>query len=156
MRLHLIRHGKTEAIREGQRDFDRELVPRGIAQSEAIGHLINGSQNLKIYCSSAVRTRQTFKSIASIATLSEACYLEDLYLCSKETFLDLIWQEKSECELLFVGHNFGISDLLSYFTGERYIMRTGEYMVLEFDCPSWAECSRDMARIALQFRSEVR
>lgn len=156
MRLHLIRHGKTEVQRSGQQDFDRELLPRGRVQSEAIATVIKVPEGLISYCSGAVRTRQTFETIASAINLPEAQYLDELYLCQKETYLRIIWNEQSGNELLFVGHNFGISDLLTYFTGERYIMRTGEYIVLDFDCDSWKECSRDMAKVIVQYRSTVR
>lgn len=152
LRLHLVRHGKTERTSKSGTDFDRQLIEKGIKQSRAVGKHLQVGHDVQVFCSSAARTRQTLEEIRSQADLPEAKYLKELYLCSTQDYLDLIWKIDGDSELLFIGHNFGISDLVSYLTDERTEMRTGEYIVIEFDLDSWKETSAGLGHITFRYR----
>lgn len=152
LKLHLVRHGKTERHAADSTDYNRKLIDRGIRQSIAVGSQLSFSRNVKVFCSSAMRTTETLEGIKTIKKLPEAKYLKELYLCSSNDYLNIIWKEKGDDELLFVGHNFGISDLASYLTDENIELRTGEYIVIGFDLDSWEEISKATGSIIYRYR----
>lgn len=99
-----------------------------------------------------MRTRQTLDEIRRVRQLPDARYLDQLYLCDTDTYLDLIWKQKEANELLFVGHNFGISDLVVYLTDSDIELRTGEYVVIEFDAENWNEVSAGTGTLTFRHR----
>lgn len=153
MQLHLIRHGKTNQASKTGRDFDRELLGRGIQQSQDLGKVISGGLNLNILCSSSQRTRETFENLCKTGTFSSAVYMDNLYLCSQNDLLEIIWKTNDRRDLMIIGHNFGISDLAGYFLDEDVEMRTGEYLLLEFPFDHWKEVSRATATLVHRYRS---
>lgn len=152
LRLHLVRHGKTERISPSGNDFDRRLIERGINQSRSVGLHHQWGNDLEVFCSSAERTRQTYNEIRSQVGLPDPTYSKELYLCGLDDYLDFIWRIKGSSELLFVGHNFGISDLATYLTDQQIELRTGEYIVIEFEQDNWNETSMGMGRIIYRHR----
>lgn len=155
MIIHLIRHGKTNQVSPSGRDYDRELLPKGHAQCEDLGTYLSLPSNCTVYCSSAVRTTQTFEIINRSQQLKFVSYHEDLYLCSREHFLRFINKLNHGNDILFVGHNYGISDLASYLLDEPIEMRTGEYISLQIDLDSWSQLSRGTATLFDRYRPRV-
>ena len=41
MKLHLLRHCKTETMTPTGKDFDRKLLPKGVAQSKLLAEFFN-------------------------------------------------------------------------------------------------------------------
>lgn len=157
MKLHIIRHAKTNQASSTGRDFDRELLPRGKRQCHTLAqHLRNqGLERVQIFCSSAVRTLQTWEGIERSAV--EPISWEkssNWYLCDYRTWLDKLWSVDRGEDILLIGHNFGISDLLSYLSGDNIILKTSEYIVLEFPFDHWSEISQETATIVHRFRPE--
>jgi len=155
--LHVIRHAKTlQEVVSGQ-DKDRELMEKGVAQSNLLGNYIQ-SHHIelgKILCSSAVRTMQT-KSIVC-QHLAERCdvdYRDNLYLASKETILKELSLEE-EKTITLIGHNEGISDLISYCSNEFIQMKTAEFITITFSVEQWTEITNDFGTILLRYRPEV-
>lgn len=155
MILHIIRHGKTNQESPTGKDFDRELLEKGVKQSELLGNYLKASSDCVVYCSSAKRTMQTFEIANKSWGLKHINVLEDLYLCSRDHLLQLIFSQEQHPEIMIVGHNFGISDLASYFLEEGIELRTGEYLALEFDIDTWQEASRGLATIRDRYRPRV-
>lgn len=154
LRLHLLRHAKTEQTSPTGKDFDRPLMPKGNLQCEGLKMFFKTLPPIDtVYCSMAKRTQQTLEVLLN--RLPEPNYGDDLYLCGSKTMLQLLWSEKPKGDILIVGHNFGISDLASYFSDEDIELRTGEYIRLVFDCDNWSETSRGMGVIKERFRPEV-
>jgi len=151
-RIHFIRHGKTEQHSDTGRDFDRKLVAKGINQSNAIGRELLAPSDATVYCSTAARTQETLENIMNHKELESVKKMNELYLCNMRLYLELIGECNSENELMFVGHNFGISDVVAYLTGDRLEMRTGEYIVLDFEVDSWKEISAELGTIAYRYR----
>jgi len=155
--LHVIRHAKTLQEVASGKDKDRELMEKGIAQSNLLGNYIQ-SHHIelgKIICSSAVRAMQT-KSIVC-QHLAERCnvdYRDSLYLASKETLLSELSSEH-EKTITIIGHNEGISDLLSYCTNEFIHMKTAEFMSITFPVEEWVDITNDFGTILLRYRPEV-
>ena len=156
MRLHILRHGKTNQKSPTGKDYDRELLPKGIGQCSAQSKHIRVSDDCTVWCSAAKRTRQTYSYLNASHSYPKASYFEDLYLCSRDHLLKQIWQKNDGDELFLIGHNFGISDLASYFLDELIELRTGEYICLAFPFDLWSETSRGTASLVDRFRPEVK
>ena len=69
--------------------------------------------------------------------------------------LEQLWNNTQESEILIVGHNFGISDLLNYYTGETILLGTCEYVCIDFGALKISESSKETGTISNQFRPEV-
>lgn len=156
MKLHLVRHGKAERESKSGHDFDRSLNTKGIAQTTALGtYLASKIGELEVWCSDAARTRETFESISKSCNLQPPKYFVDLYLCSKLDLLAHLWKRESNEDLIIIGHNFGISDLLSYLVEDNIEMRTSEYYCLDFGTLASNETSQGTGIIIDQYRPQV-
>ncbi|MBT5437585.1 histidine phosphatase family protein [Crocinitomicaceae bacterium] len=141
MIVNFLRHAKTELNSLSGRDFDRILIPEGHEQCQEVKSKLNRilSNETKIYCSTAVRTRQTAGLIFGNQKL--VGYFEELYLSNKETILEFICSQESHHEILIIGHNFGLSEIASYLSGAQVVMKTSGFIRLEFPGLSIAELS---------------
>lgn len=155
MKLHILRHAKTEYSSPSGHDIDRSLHPRGIQQAYMLRDFFESLTSIdEIWCSDAQRTRQTSEIVLQEMHPKPSYHIE-LYLASKQDILQEIWSFDLSKELLIIGHNFGLSDLVSYFTEDRIELRTGEYICLEFNSDSWAETSMGTAIVFDQYRPKV-
>ena len=116
-RLVLLRHAKAAAPEPGQRDVDRPLTARGLADAAAVGawlaaHL--GRPDL-VLCSPAVRTRQTWSgAVGAAANLAAAdVQLEpSVYEAWPDTLLDLVRAVPDDrATVVLVGHAPGVPAL---------------------------------------------
>lgn len=141
MIVNFLRHAKTELNSLSGRDFDRILIPDGHEQCQEVKSKLNRilSNETKIYCSTAMRTRQTAGLIFGNQKL--VGYFEELYLSNKETILEFICSQESHHEILIIGHNFGLSEIASYLSGAQVVMKTSGFIRLEFPGLSIAELS---------------
>jgi len=156
MKLHLVRHGDAEITSKSGKDFDRLLSERGLKQTQGLGlYLKNKITNSEFWCSDAARTRETLASIANTCPIHRPMYLKSLYLCSKQDLLHHIWKRESSKDLLIVGHNFGISDLLSYFVDDSIEMQTAEYYCIDFKELASNETFQGTGIIADHFHLQV-
>ncbi len=157
MKLHLLRHAKTEQFSPTGKDFDRELMERGRKQSAQLNQFLSNQdlKNTVVLCSSSARTKETLSFITANFK-EENCFFEkDLYLCSVKTFLEILWKMDDGNDLFIVGHNFGISDLANYFLGDEIEMRTAEYLLITFPFENWNETSRATGSLSLRYRPSV-
>lgn len=153
MKLHLIRHAKASGYSISGNDFDRKLSGKGIRQATELGQFLkNEIGNCAVSCSNAARTRQTLAIVGEQNTFSDIKFYDELYLCSKETYLEHMWQYPGKDDLVIFGHNFAISEVASYLTNEIIEMRTSEYVCILFENMTWSETSKGMGRIINQFR----
>jgi len=153
MKLHLIRHAKASGHSISGNDFDRELSEKGIRQATALGEFLkNEIGSCTVSCSNAARTRQTLDIIGKQNEFSDIKFYNELYLCSKETYLEHLWQYSGNNDLVIVGHNFGISEVASYLTNEIIEMRTSEYVCILFEDMTWRETSKGMGTKINQYR----
>lgn len=157
MRLHLIRHAKTNQFSPTGRDFDRQLMQRGWNQCVDLDLFLSKKELQKalVYCSSAVRTRETLEGICKNFNAENIQYHEDLYLCSFKTYLNHIWAAETGEDLVMIGHNFGISDLANYFLGGQMEMGTSEYVCISFPFQNWTELFQDTGELVDRFRSKA-
>lgn len=154
MKLHLLRHAKTNQISPTGKDFDRELLPRGYEQiAELKRYLQNHPIAPKhILCSTAVRTRQTLVELQALWPAVSILYIDELYLASKHTILDAICALNSPDDILVIGHNEGLSELTIYLSNQAVWHKTCGLVSLEFPFESSALVSKETGVIAGSFR----
>ncbi len=63
MKLHLIRHGKAEQGTIETTDINRKLSAKGIKQTTQLGNYLTKLNDIEVWCSDAIRTRETLFSI---------------------------------------------------------------------------------------------
>ena len=112
-------------------------------------------ENATVLCSSAARTKETLEGIKDNFQEKNIHYLEDLYLCSLQTYLKHIWSKDKQKDLVFVGHNFGISDTANYFLDTTDEMKTGEYVRISFPFEKWEETFAATGILEDRFRSNT-
>lgn len=152
--LYILRHAKTNQVSKTGRDYDRELLPKGIAQIQLLNNYFQSfeiDELTQFAVSAAKRTRQTFGGIKQLFANNPVAFHEELYLASKNELLQFIWKTTSTNDLFLIGHNEGISELTSYFLEEYVELGTAAFVHLQFDCDSWTEASRGLATLKNQF-----
>ena len=155
MIVNFLRHAKTETTSSSGKDYDRNLAPKGRAQCEEIKKIVNSilSDETIIYCSAAIRTRQTAELI--FGDQKSVSYSEELYLSTKEMILEFICSQESSQEILIIGHNFGISELVSYLSGSQVVMKTSGFVRLDFPNFSIRELSASTGVIQTIHRCDI-
>ena len=134
MTIHFLRHAKTNQISATGRDFDRELLPRGYEQLKEFREFASLRLNPieHIYCSSAMRTRQTLKEIIELFPKATISFHKDLYLATWTELLHIITKKNTAQTILLIGHNEGLSDLASYLSNTDIHLKTSGYTQLSF------------------------
>jgi len=126
MKLHLLRHAKTNQISPTGKDFDRELLPRAFEQSAELKRYLQDHTIAPkhILCSSAVRTRQTLDQIKAFFADVPVTFLDELYLASAGELLKIINELQSPedillktCGLVSLEFPFESSAMVSKETG---------------------------------------
>ena len=155
MKLHLLRHANAEALSSSENDIDRKLSLKGQKQCSELS-LVRSMlpEQVNTWCSQAERTKQTLYNLGLSADAKIEFSL-DLYLCTKSHLLQRIWLNDVPGDLLIVGHNFGISDLATYFLGDPIDLDTAEYVILEFQTELWEETSKGLATLFHRSRPQV-
>ncbi len=148
-KLFLVRHAKTEEGSFEKRDFDRELVNRGLQDATRLGKYFN-TKDIKpdqILSSDAPRAYATAELIASQMgyELSRIYKNHDIYEASVRTLLQLVSNLKNDWNsVMIVGHNPPINYLAEYLTGADIgHMYTGSCAIITFKTNFWMEASQD-------------
>ena len=121
--IFLLRHAKSDWSTLGQQDFERPLVKRGINDVLLISQYIQDNKHSvdAVFCSSAVRTKETFDLCAHSFNFSieKATYLDELYFGSVDKAIKLIkGLNNNLSSVLLVGHNPTMHILLEEITGK--------------------------------------
>jgi len=143
--LFLLRHGKAGKADEDETDYDRQLNKKGNGQIESVGrYLSSEDQNIaQLISSAAVRTKQTSQIVLNHITVDEITYDDKLYLANIDSILKTIKIEAQKNSVIYVGHNFGISDLATFLSGQQIAMSTGMIVHLTFNCEDWNLISKE-------------
>src|SRR5215204_174115 len=139
--LYLLRHAKSSWNDASLRDFDRPLNDRGREAAERIGKRL-ASEKLNaplVVCSPALRTRQTAEIVLSSSALrAEERFDERIYEASVRDLMEVISEIPDDQPIaIFIGHNPGFEELLTFLTGEVRRMPTCALAKIEFDVASW-------------------
>jgi phosphohistidine phosphatase len=154
MKLHLLRHAKTNPTSATGLDFDRELLPRGYEQLQEFKDFYAQHQFQvgQILCSSAIRTRQSYQAIAALFDGVPVTFIDDLYLASSKEMLKIINQFECTEDLLVIGHNEGISVLAFELTNDFLLLRTAGYVAIEFEFEHSGYISKGTGKTVASFR----
>jgi phosphohistidine phosphatase len=154
MKLHLLRHAKTNPHSPIGLDFDRELLPRGYEQIAELKTFLEAHpiEPKIVLCSSAMRTRQTLAEFQGLWSEASIQFIDELYLAEKEEILKLICAQNSSEEILVVGHNEGLSELAMNLARPRHLLKTCGFISIEFPFENSAYISQDTGRILAMFR----
>ncbi|MFB9389042.1 SixA phosphatase family protein [Streptomyces coeruleoprunus] len=119
-RIVLLRHAKADWSYES--DHERPLADRGRKDAPVAGRWLAGTgitPDLTL-CSTAVRTRETWKLVVSeLPQRPRTVYDERIYEASLGELIALLNETSDEVDdLLLVGHNPGIHALADALSGE--------------------------------------
>ncbi len=139
MRLILMRHA-TAATEEGRPDHDRPLTEQGVRDARTMGRWLRAQEMTPevVWCSSALRARQTWSAIAAVLTdppaQAEPSYLRSVYQAGPADLIDLLRDIPSSVEsVLVVGHNPTLQQAVAALTGENNDFPAGAVAVLDAD-----------------------
>ena len=142
----MLRHAKSSWAEASLADHERTLSTRGKRDAPKMGKRLAArevSPSL-IISSSAVRARRTAKIIAAALKYpAESLQIErDLYLATAEKILELVRsQEDNVSDLLVVGHNPGLTELVNRLLPELDLdnLATSGVVAMDFDTTKWSE-----------------
>ena len=154
MIVHLLRHAKTEVFSNTGKDFDRKLAPKGHQQCLELKVLLSKvmGEETNIFSSSARRTRETAQFIFDE---QEILFFDELYLSGKNDLMTFISNREEAKEILMIGHNFGISELASYYIGKQILLKTGGFVSIDFPDFSVNELSASIGIIKANHRCTI-
>ena len=144
--LLILRHAKSSWDHPGLRDHDRPLNPRGKRDAPRMGRLIAGRDLVpqRIVSSTALRARTT--AALAAAEFDEEIEIETtrrLYGARPDGYIDIVEESGGEAErVMVVGHNPGITALVTRLTGAVEYMPTAALAVVELDIDDWAHLGR--------------
>lgn len=143
--LFICRHGDAQMPAFRQHDYDRKLTDTGKLEAENAGKWLNSSAGKPalIVSSSARRALSTAYTIASQIAYNQD-YIKfhpEIYNASSDTILLTLSKTDSRYKsILLVGHNPGISELITLLSGAyRGNVPTGSVHHLWFDIADWPE-----------------
>ncbi|HSI89906.1 MAG TPA: histidine phosphatase family protein [Adhaeribacter sp.] len=151
--LYLMRHAKSSWDFPELRDHDRPLNKRGRQDAPLMGQqlLSRDVQPDLILTSTAVRALSTATLVAKeLGYEMEKLQTESrIYGAEKRELLQLIKEVPDQIDkLLFVGHNFPISELANLLSPEAVPeMPTAGVVGLRFECNTWLDISADNAEL---------
>lgn len=149
--LYLLRHSDAEFTSKQRTDFSRKLSNLG--KQKVRNFSMNYLSDLEfdlVLCSKAIRTKETLKSLELKQT--EVLFYDSLYLAEQETILSEIENVKeSISKLLIVGHNNGLSDLVTYLTGENILLSTCHMIEIQLETDQWSLIGKESGSILRNF-----
>lgn len=157
LKLFLLRHGKAANPEDYDQDYDRPLNKKGVIQINQVGFKLLNEENEigQIISSSAKRTEETTLIANHFLNVKDVEFHSHLYLSSHPHIFGSLQQLAKADSVLYVGHNFGISDIVSYLTGENVNMSTGMLVEIEFEFDDWKMISKQSGRLIDSFAPDV-
>ena len=140
--LSIIRHAKSSTDLSGP-DRDRALNERGQGDAKLIGKFLSaqGVEFDQVYCSTAIRARQTFAKINELLKLPEdqVHFDDSLYLASLPVLLSFIENlSNAHRHIALVGHNPGLTELCNTLgAGDLGNLPTCGVFTVQFSADDW-------------------
>ena len=157
--LFLLRHAKAVSSSDSLRDFDRSLSDQGRKQAELVGNYLK-EQNIGldlVLSSTALRARETTELVLTSAErIGEVRYDQRIYEASTQQLLEVISEIEEETnEVLLVGHNPGLEELLKQLTGRFESMGTGTLAKIAIGGSEWTEAAAEKGDLNWLFKPQV-
>ena len=138
-KLLLIRHAK--AVHDlDYSDFERPLKNSGILDATLMAKRLNTESILPqvLVASPSLRTLATANIFVEHLELPQPIEDARIYDASQQTLLDIIDQFPGDRSFIgIVGHNPGVSQLISYFTKEYPDVPPGSVALITFEADEW-------------------
>ncbi len=157
LKLFVLRHGKAQKPVANLQDFDRRLTSKGMAQVNQVGYILS-AEGVKIdqfISSGAARTGETAQIATHYLAIPEVMYDDKLYLAERSEIEFFIKKHATQKNVLLVGHNFGLSDFVSYLTGDVLVLSTGMLVEIELDIDNWTEIDAGKGTIIQKIKPNV-
>jgi phosphohistidine phosphatase len=155
-RLLLLRHAKSSWDHPGLADFDRPLNERGLRAAPLMGRFLLRRKIRPdlVLSSPAERARSTAALVSEAAELDAPTrYDERIYEATAERLLEVVSQtEDGVEELLLVGHNPGMEELIELLAGERPGMPTAALARINLGVEKWGKVRAGAGRLELHVR----
>jgi phosphohistidine phosphatase len=139
--LLVLRHAKSSWKDSGLADFERPLNSRGKQASDLMGRFLRKKKPYPdlVLCSTALRARETGRLVLEAARLVvEVRYDQRLYLASADRLAEIVSQiEEDRANVMLVGHNPGMEELLPRLTGVTVSMPTAALAKIDLDVDEW-------------------
>lgn len=162
MILHVLRHAKSSWDTPGLEDRERPLNARGEqAVGELAGHLRERRLRPSLaLCSPALRARQTLEAVLpALPPDLELRFEERLYGAGADALLARLRRlPRRADEVLLVGHNPGLHDLILALAGRslpaglRENLPTAGLVTMEAPGAAWRELGTAGARVTASWR----
>ncbi|MCH7398079.1 histidine phosphatase family protein [Belliella sp. DSM 107340] len=140
--LVVLRHGEADFSFGNRTDFQRELNQNGLNQLSRIKELFEktGVKLDKIVSSSSLRTTQTAEIIASDLPDSIIQFSDEIYEAESSILFEVISGVNDDINnLMIVGHNPGVSALVSTIADQGYLnMQPGMLVIIELAIEKWS------------------
>ena len=122
-RLVVMRHAKSDWYSGAPEDFLRPLSERGLADARRMGQWMAAAAILPewIVSSPSRRTRETLSLLAAGARIDldgRTEWVDELYHSSLESILAVLKTQKQRRDLMVLGHNPGLQELIDYLVDE--------------------------------------
>jgi phosphohistidine phosphatase len=144
--LLVLRHAKASSEDSSLADFDRPLNERGRRAADLMGRFLRKKKLCPdlVLSSTAARARETIGLVLESARLVvEVRYEQRLYLASAERLAEIILQiEEDRNQVMLVGHNPGMEELLPRLIGTAAGMPTAALAKIVLDVEKWTDSSR--------------
>lgn len=156
MKIHLLRHAKTEALSPTGKDVDRELNAKGKRQVAEMKLFLSKKDwgKTTLFCSAAARTQQTLKLLALASTFNEVTITDRLYLAESTDIENYIASPKCQ-DIFIIGHNNGLSDFAEELINEPFLLKTCSYLEIEVEGENWSEFKSRSGKIISHFHPKV-
>lgn len=139
--LYVMRHAEAKPGIGIKGDFLRELTLEGRKQLDRLLGILRRMEfkTELILVSPAIRTLQTSDIIGFDFSSDIRKIVDDIFDAEPQTLLQLLTDIQNEIQkVLLIGHNPGISALVSYVCGQNYIsMKPGMMAIIELQVDDW-------------------
>lgn len=145
--LSVLRHGEAEYTVLKNGDFDRNLTAQGQSQVKKIREFLqkNEFEIDLVLSSSAKRTKETTKLVCQGTKVASVKFLKEIYEAQQDDLIRMInGLGKNINHLLIIGHNPGLSDLISRITGEKNLnLQPGMMAIMEIHVEDWSMVGKE-------------
>tara|TARA_B100001109_G_scaffold49665_1_gene39984 strand:+ start:83 stop:562 length:480 start_codon:yes stop_codon:yes gene_type:complete len=134
LKLYFLRHAKSSWDDHHLDDFKRPLSERGLRNSLMLNAFLKSEKIFfdTVYSSSSVRTEITCSvGLEGVFEFNKITFLDDLYHASAEFLKDFLSSKAQGESVLIVGHNPGLSQIMSYLSKKDIYLRTCDLISLE-------------------------
>lgn len=141
LKLLLMRHAKSAFALDQFSDHERPLATSGrqAVPKMATQMVELGLEPDLIYCSDALRTRETLELLIPALTKTPQIEITNaLYQASAEDYLNFMTDKNPDCAILqIIGHNPTLESLLERLSGEFKNFEPANIAVLTHTASSW-------------------